>query len=507
MTATSSVTMAVMGGHQLTLERKSVGWTAYKLHEIDPMQGPKLHLDLELHEVPGIIDEDGRVRLDLSVSDNFELTFGTSDHEKAVGGDFFKHLFNQLPDEQRIYTLGVIQPGNSPLMAPKSFELRTQPSGPLAPNAESETYGEGAILAFVRTMVRLGGDYPGEGYRYLIPDDVGKDYSATVLFDRRRVAGMVLLDEMENLFESEFDYEFDDEGELVSATAKSGKLVIPEISGSDNLLGSKIEWKTDPMVIPLVDPHTLTLGISRDKLTIDWNSDAKTHLIMRTEGQEPFETDLAIIMNTHAEYEFVESDDGEVVLKRTVFSLSPKVSPVETEMKSDFWIGILLLFLGVALYPAYLIFRVTKSIELAFREQFQAETSINDYLQEVIKLNFGQAIQGEEVYAPHDIGFFGRINPTQTSFVISPLEPLLQKGGTQQFTTDPVKPLYGTVGEPPMGTNELSPRPSSGVPSLMRTPMPGILVCKIFPVTSSPLIGSSVPGNIGAVARASNIRY
>ncbi|MNP43330.1 hypothetical protein D3C76_1371440 [compost metagenome] len=57
-----------------------------------------------------------------------------------------------------------------------------------------------------------------------------------------------------------------------------------------------------------------------------------------------------------------------------------------------------------------------------------------------------------------------------------------------------------------MGTNELSPRPSSGVPSLTRTPMPGMLVCRILPVTSSPLIGSSGPGNIGTVARALNNR-
>ena len=434
------LTLSVMGGSQLTLEKESVGWKAYKLHEIDPMEGPKLHLDLRLNEVPGVVEEDGRVRLDLTKSDNFRLTFGTAQHEQRVGGDFFKDLFNELPEEQRVYTLGVIQRGASPLMEPKSFELRTQASGAEAHDPQSSSYGDGAILAFVRTMVRLGGDFPGESYKYLIPDDPGKNYSATVLFDRRRVAGMVLLDEIGSLFESEFDYEFDADGELIKALTKSGALVIPEIKGSDKLLGVEIKWTTSEMVAPIVDPYVLAVSVSRDKLTIDWNSATDTHLIMFADAHEPLERDLAISMTMHAEYEFVEGDDGKVVLKRTVFQFTPTVVSIETEGESEFWAAVILLFLGVALYPLYLGAMVMLSIGSAFKDQFQAETSINDYLQEVIKLNFGQAIQGEEVYAPHDIGFFGRISPAQTSFVINPLEPLLLKGSTQKFTTDPVIP-------------------------------------------------------------------
>ncbi|MCX2899612.1 RHS repeat domain-containing protein [Pseudomonas mandelii] len=58
---------------------------------------------------------------------------------------------------------------------------------------------EGAILALIRTMSRNGGNFPGSNYKYLIPDDAGKDYSATVLFDRRRTAGAALLSEMMSL--------------------------------------------------------------------------------------------------------------------------------------------------------------------------------------------------------------------------------------------------------------------------------------------------------------------
>ncbi|MGY2339994.1 hypothetical protein ACW9HW_12215 [Pseudomonas sp. SDO5532_S415] len=63
---------------------------------------------------------------------------------------------------------------------------------------------------------------------------------------------------------------------------------------------------------------------------------------------------------------------------------------------------------------------------------------VNDYITEMIKLNFGQVIQGNEVYAPSNIAFFGRINPVQTSFVISPMEIVMSLGGSQQFTTNPV---------------------------------------------------------------------
>ena len=73
-----------------------------------------------------------------------------------------------------------------------------------------------------------------------------------------------------------------------------------------------------------------------------------------------------------------------------------------------------------------------------FAVKLQAKTLLADTIQDIIKLNFGQAIQGDEIHAPQDIGFFGRINPAQTSFVINPMQPLMKQGASQQFATVPV---------------------------------------------------------------------
>jgi hypothetical protein len=237
------LTMAVAGGSQLTMEKESVGWKVYKVDDIDPLQGPKLYLDLLLNEVPGNVDVDGRVKLDLSKSDNFRLTFAGSQHEQRMGGDFFKDLFNQLPDEKRIYPLGKIDRGSNELMRPKSFVLRTQASAPAAWDASSSEYGEGAILALVRTEGRAGGNFPGENYKYLIPDDAGDGYSATVLFDLNEFVMSFFTKELGGLINNiEFSFERDSgSGQVHLAKAIGGSLTMPEVYVSKNYMDPDYE--------------------------------------------------------------------------------------------------------------------------------------------------------------------------------------------------------------------------------------------------------------------------
>jgi hypothetical protein len=441
------LTMAVTGGNQLTMEKESVGWKVYKVDEIDPLQGPKLHLDLLLNEVPGNVNGDGRVRLDLRKSDNFRLTFAESDNEQRIGGAFFKDLFNKLPDEQRIYTLGKIERGTNDLMRPQSFELRTQANGTAARDPHSSVYGDGAVLALVRMERRLGGDFPGASYKYLIPDDQGKDYSATILFDRGRALVTAMLDAVGGMVGSrDFKFDFDGAGELLKATISSGAFVVPKLEFEQSVSLppdgklTNIKLFVDEMIFPVSSSSPLVVEVSGGKVQIGFASVAVAGVKYSTPGQSDGVYNIRCGINLVAEYEVVESTDG-VLLRQTRIDATSTYEYVdandESAARNDFWDLIVFLLMELFLHVSYTVAMIER-IKGYFVAFLEFEQPLNETIADIIKLNFGQAIQGDEIHAPHDIGFFGRINPTSTSFQINPIQPLIKQGGSLQFATQPV---------------------------------------------------------------------
>lgn len=436
------LTMNVMGGSQISLKKESAGWKPDKVHEIDPLEGPMLELELHLNQVPGDVEIDGRVKLDLSESDNFRLTIGQTDHEQRMGGNFFKDLFNKLPDEKRIYALGKIQPGTNELMRPQSFELRTQASSPMVRDSQSAEAGNGGILAFIRTLSRNGGNFPGVGYKYLIPENPGKDYSATVLFDRRRVAGAVLLDEIKrglNIKGDAFEFAFDDLGDVTSAKTHSGRVLLPRISNETSFPVGGLDIPIISSLSPLefkTQLNPLTVSFSKDKIIVEWRPDASA-ILTGAIGHLPILTEATARFDLRIEYEFVgDENGGETTLQQTAYQFEGAVD-YSLGGLPDEWLP-LTNFLSKLITRVAMEDGVEVYIKNWFKSLVATDIPINAYLQETIKLNFGQAIQGNEIYAPNDIGYFGRINPTQTSFVVSPMEPLLKQGSTQQFTTVPL---------------------------------------------------------------------
>jgi hypothetical protein len=438
------LTMSVMGGSQLTLEKESVGWKAYKVDEVDPLNGPKLHLDLLLNEVSGDVDKDGRVKLDLSKSDNFRLTFSDTPHDQRKGGEFFKDLFNQLPDEQRVYELGKIERGTNELMRPLSFELRTQASSsPAARDPKSPEFGDGAVLALVRMEKRLGGSFPGQSYKYLIPDDQGKDYTATVLFDRTRtIASVVLVAISEIINGVDFSYQYDDKGDLVSVVPNSGELLV---GGKDFIVpvmlpdGTSVDAgvKVGDLFFPAAGSFPLVFNVEEGKYSIEWRSETASQITIFIPGSGSRDYPAICSIELRAEYELEELDGGESFLARKVFDFQGGVRLPDGDVDDNPWhpsIGIIFQALSYLLFTAI----VKLGLEAAFKNMLVLNEGVSIFVREVLKLNFGQAIQGNEIYAPHDIGFFGRINPQQTSFLIDPMQPIIKAGGSQRFATTPV---------------------------------------------------------------------
>ncbi len=446
------LSMAIMGGSQLTLKRNSAGWQAVKVDSIDPLQGPKLYLDLLLNQVPGNVDVDGRILLDLSQSDNFRLTFAQTAEEQRLGGNFFKDLFNTLPAEKRIYALGKVEPGTDELMRPQSFALRTQASGTAARDPQSLAFGSGAIVVFVRMEGSLEGGYPGadSGFKYLIPDDPLAFYSATVLFDRElimpRVPGLLLDAAMELVGSRDFTYVYDDKGQWVSAIANKGALVIP--GSQHELLPVSVPgaglvrafMATENVTFSATGSTPLSLTSNDGKLTLSWGAQSDCGVLLWV-GDSTRPVPLTCSMRLSAAYEL--SDAG--VLQPTKFDLTvdvvnkdnPKssVAPISPLLTPEQWL--ILLGLAWAQMVVILQYGPKSTITLALQDGFNGDLPIYPFIQDAIKLNFGQMIQGSTVRTPHDVGFFGRIDSTRTAFEITPLQPLLKPGGSQQFWTQP----------------------------------------------------------------------
>jgi hypothetical protein len=443
------LTMSIMGGSQLTLERESAGWVAYKVDEIDPLQGPKLHLDLLLNEVSGDVDKDGRIKLDLSKSDNFRLTFAETQHEQRMGGDFFKDLFNQVPDEKRIYPLGKIELGTDELMRPQSFELRTQASSAAARNPKSPEYGEGAILAMVRMEGRMGGGFPGQSYKYFIPDDQGKDYSATVLFDRKRMAITTMVKIAKSILNSnDLKYVLDQDGNIVSVTFSSGFFRLPQQSSVVDVerpggCFSSITVLVPPLDFPVSDSQPLIVEVIGERVSLKLKSECIALCWLRAGSVPPLSIIGCFGINMYAEYELADMN-GSVFFKQTDFKLDSDFQLVPPENEGvnsfpEFWGELITsvvahIFTIVAKFLLEVVQRSGLTLEL------DLGSSIQESIQETLKLNFGQSIQGNETYAPHDIGLFGRINPQQTTFLINPMQPIMKAGSPQSFATCPVVP-------------------------------------------------------------------
>ena len=456
------LSMSVVGGTQLSLKRESAGWKAVLVDEIDSLQGPKLYLDLQLNQVPGNVDEDGRIILDLSRSDNFRLTFGPSEDEQRLGGDFFKDLFNQLVPEKRIWPLGRIERGTDESVHPKSFGLRTQASGAAARDPQSSEHGNGAILAFVRMSGSSEGDYPGanSGFRYLIPDDTGKDYSATVLFNPEQlssVLGKPLLDNITEMIGSDDFERVYNNGRLVSAVAKAGGIRVNRMANPLLPIGIGgqivVPWITrDAIVISANSEVPCTLISDKNKFSVRWVSKSSAAITITFKNMADEELWPTITrtylysVDLQAEFELVDVADADgiddAVMRATTFDLL--VDAVDTEAAllsgeetSNSNLPALLLYVLGQLVLLF-VNSIGPKIRLALNKDLRVDIVLKPLIENLIKLNFGQAIQGGQLRSGYDIGYFGRVNPSQTSFLSSPMRPQMLHGHTQQFSTEPV---------------------------------------------------------------------
>jgi hypothetical protein len=170
--------MVIIDGTKVTLESITDGYKVAALDAITPLHGPVLSLTLQLDEVDGVIREDGKLLLDLSKSSDFSVDIDEDENLRIITGALFKALFESLPDDHRIFPLGVIKPGEAPAhMRPHAFALRTQ----------RDTDSDGSLLIFISMKEDFKGTPPSTShdFKYLHPIDRPNSTATLVLGIRR----------------------------------------------------------------------------------------------------------------------------------------------------------------------------------------------------------------------------------------------------------------------------------------------------------------------------------
>ncbi|WP_144940951.1 hypothetical protein [Pseudomonas alabamensis] len=497
--------MNVVGGTQLGLRRISGDWVIREIRDTSPLQGPELSLTLRLAEVPGTVGEEGRVRLDLKFSDDFVMTLSDVPTEQRLVGEFFKEKFAALPDEQRVFELGHIQTSDNPMFQPESFALRTQARRRTADDMD------GAVLAFVRWQGDREGDFPGahSDFRYLLPKDT--EHTATVLVDPRRVMVTQLIETVTNNLAKDATFEtlWDDEGRMVRVKATAGHVLIPThlvTREFDVMMGNwtrvmRLGVAVREMHFQLEDDFSISIGAQTADIhwTIRGTLVVKVYDLDDTGGRFRQELnrmgfDLTEFMQDvsdtfeyrlSASYQLEDVEEGQLNLLSFNFQEVMAPRPVLPAIKPpsdlpdypehpDYWwyvmyestMGPLVEQFGSVVQGVISIIGGfdTPSLELILREQLEKDfitsSPVREVVKDIVSLNFNNTILVDKLRAPKDIGAFGRISPTLTSFVISPLEHTLVAGASKQFDTTPtrlglqwsVEPILATQSSGQVGT-------------------------------------------------------
>ena len=495
--STARLCMSVAGGTQLGLQKAGGGWQVREIRETSPLLGPELSLNLLLAQVPGVVGEDGRVRLDLSKSSDFTLEVSDDPGMQRLVGEFFRQKFVALKEEQRVFTLGQIEAGGNPLLRAKSFALRTQARG------RDEDDSAGGVLALIRYEGDKEGDFPGNDYSYLIPSD--RNYDAAVLFEPKRIMLAQLLESLLTIAKDvAFDVTQDDEGLVTGAVATSGTMIVEEQLRVAEFRTEVVEGQYFDMVLKLrifqVDlqmAKVLSVSVKEDKVVVEWC--LKGILAVQPEDLDDVtgrfkKTMIALRLDTSdfykrsedefkyritSSYQLKDIDGG--TLEHNEFKMEEikaaappigEIKPGEVESE-DFWGWLILFLIAGGALPIMIVAGVMNVINILLRmvedvevpsvesvvresleQNFKFSNSLKQLVQDTIKLNFGNAIIGQDQYAPLDVGFFGNVNPTFTAFAIEPMQHTMAVGAApMKFKTDKadnnlewsIEPLLDTV--------------------------------------------------------------
>ena len=456
----ATLIMRIVGGMQLTVQQ-AVGERVKSVTRMglaDAVNGPLLHMLVQLEKAPGTEDTLGRVTLDLSKGGEFYVTVGDNMQQDQIAGEKFRQKFEALEADQKIFELNSLARDPSELLQPEKFYIRTHraPGGNVrgGPN-----FGEGEVLVFIQMREGAADDEVGfppsnEGMHYLIPQEgVSEPLSATILLGNRFLLKNVVADGFRRINAAPVQVVSEGmEGEHIrSLTPQNGART-----------ASVPEQTNIPNVKRLAFPSGLTLPFKAGAAGELFARINKDILVLRWEGQRATDVTVEITNSTvssamtlkwrrQQSFRFSTSANGQLSLAPVQASDNLTVYKVSPDR-----------FIGTPVEPHLgpIIERIESLLRQQLDDSFQIFTNsisqIDAFRLNGLLFRTQNSIQPSLGYFTGDLALLGRVAPSQTNFVIDPIEPVVRSEGRIAFSTQPsvtgvawsVMNLPGESGDP-----------------------------------------------------------
>lgn len=421
-------------GGMIVTEEKGLGIS--KVQKVLPLNRPQLTMTQPLHRVPGIVDEDGLVALNLANKQgaDFKATFMLGSLDQIEMGARFRQFFeNELSDDQRIFPIGTLAGETNEALTPAGFEIRTM-AAPGAKVRGAPNEGDGAVLVLARMKDRDGGFTPGAEFMYPIPADAnGKVYTGTVWISSR-----TLFDDLIKA-DAESDIGFG----IKLAPVKETTDKVWALAGTEGGVNypklqiwremgnhESAEIHADYNYI-FAGATPFTLSIKDRALNVSWVTSLYTsyYFLEIKNGWPDDEKWGQLHYGMDATLNIVArlDEQGLVQFERTeqFLLLSFKADQELNGFTHSDHNG-----------NSYLTGFLDRMIRPSFNDFLKRLTvpSVDTFLIRNLLFPGHNALQPTDVYTPGDLVLFGHIDPLLTSATATPQHATLEAGGSQQFS-------------------------------------------------------------------------
>lgn len=444
----AKLTMQVVGGTHLTFSKPqgNTQWSVTRVAQEDVLDGPQLLFDIDLMAATGSVSSAGRVELDISKGTNYRLTYVQTEHLRKVAGARMQQIFRPLPDDQKIFVLNELKFEPDQFLKPKNFVIRTHnKKGAGARLLANEDEGEGAVLVFVAMEGEANGTLPvdNKSLSYLIPD--GK--TATVLLKHEIIRDKVMGEGLIRINQSPSNPTYVSVmqgGNFFGISGNNGAIREPvgEMAVGDFvfLMSNVIvdfKWRyegVESYFMFLTPGYNLAGGPIANFALALAGTQPNNFILKKFRGNEVFVKGLLDF--THDSVLPIELvvEKGEVIAR----PLPYKGGVFDVKPSSEFSSYSGMLEAVRSLMPV-LTEKLKKCIGDAQVRFVSTFPVINVFILNSLLFRGENAVALDSVHIPRDMALFGQVGPTQTTFTINQLEPVVGHSETFQFTTEPAR--------------------------------------------------------------------
>ena len=409
-----------------------------------------LDMDIELLSVPGTIDENGQVLLDIQKGSSHRFSGGGTGPEQVRLGLYFEaELKKWAADGDRLkFPLSeLVRDDNSPIN-PEEFSLLTH-----APESAkvrgSANYGDGAVVVFVSLSEGGKGSLPPDNKSliYMLPD-AANPYTSNLLLSHKFIVKHVFLPGLE-----QFDWL---KGKFEAVEIAGGRYKLRATGTSTEAVPCKFfevatggmgaeEW-TCSLSIDSVSPDLFVQGaefvFEGRRIKLKWSSSKKIGVV-KYSGATKWQTwtrylgiSAEVVINASYKFNLV-SEGGKSLLRLEVdeFKGSSSVTVDTSSWDEDTPLG------GAAgRISRRLATYVEQSINSSFQERFNDLKEMYIII-DALRLN-NLLFRGENVVEPRDaalpldLTLLGNLAPNQTTLTVTPSEAIIASGQLFEFKAE-----------------------------------------------------------------------